>query len=63
MAHKLNIKVIAEGVETKAQRDLLQNAGCDFVQGYLFSDPLSAQELEGILKKGAVYCPVPNSEK
>jgi diguanylate cyclase (GGDEF)-like protein/PAS domain S-box-containing protein len=49
MAHKLNIKVIAEGVETKAQRDLLQNAGCDFAQGYFFSDALSAQDLDEML--------------
>lgn len=46
MAHKLNISVIAEGVETTQQRDLLTQAGCDFAQGYLFSHPLSAEALE-----------------
>jgi diguanylate cyclase (GGDEF)-like protein/PAS domain S-box-containing protein len=40
MAHKLGIKVIAEGIETVEQRDLLANAGCDFGQGYLFSAPV-----------------------
>ncbi len=40
MAHKLGIKVIAEGIETKAQRDLLVEAGCDFGQGYYYSKPL-----------------------
>jgi diguanylate cyclase (GGDEF)-like protein/PAS domain S-box-containing protein len=40
MAHKLGMKVIAEGVETVAQRDMLKAAGCDFGQGYLFSRPI-----------------------
>ncbi|HEX5538156.1 MAG TPA: EAL domain-containing protein, partial [Methylophilaceae bacterium] len=44
MAHKLNIKVIAEGIETEQQRDLLAAAGCDYGQGYLFSHPLPADE-------------------
>lgn len=44
MAHKLGIKVVAEGVETPQQRDLLAAAGCDFAQGYLFSRPLPADE-------------------
>lgn len=39
MAHKLGLKVIAEGVETEDQRDLLRDAGCDFGQGYLFARP------------------------
>ena len=46
MAHKLGIKVIAEGIETAAQRDLLLLAGCDYGQGYLFSKPVSAEEFE-----------------
>lgn len=44
MAHKLGMKVIAEGVETEAQRQVLLNAGCDYGQGYLFSKPMSASE-------------------
>ncbi|MDO8301438.1 EAL domain-containing protein [Lacisediminimonas sp.] len=44
MAHKLNIKVIAEGVETEEQRALLAGVGCDFAQGYLFSRPVPAAQ-------------------
>ncbi|BCO25700.1 hypothetical protein MIZ03_0579 [Rhodoferax lithotrophicus] len=48
MAHALGMKVIAEGVETALQRDLLKAAGCDFGQGYLFSRPVAAQEFEAL---------------
>ncbi len=44
MAHKLGMKVIAEGVETEAQRQILLAAGCDYGQGYLFSKPVDAAE-------------------
>jgi diguanylate cyclase (GGDEF)-like protein len=40
MAHSLKLKVIAEGVETKAQLEFLKSLGCDIVQGYLISKPL-----------------------
>ena len=40
MAHKLDLQVVAEGVETEAQRERLTAAGCDFAQGYLFSPAL-----------------------
>jgi diguanylate cyclase (GGDEF)-like protein/PAS domain S-box-containing protein len=46
MAHKLDMQVIAEGVETQSQFDLLKQAGCDYAQGYLFSKPVSAEEFE-----------------
>ena len=46
MAHKLGMKVIAEGVETTAQRDILLAMGCDYGQGYLYSKPVTAQEFE-----------------
>ncbi|HXU43110.1 MAG TPA: PAS domain S-box protein [Burkholderiales bacterium] len=42
LAHALNVRVIAEGVETKAQREFLARCGCDFVQGYLVGKPLEA---------------------
>ncbi len=49
MAHKLGIKVIAEGIETEQQRDLLLHANCDFGQGFLFSKPLPKDEFDRLL--------------
>jgi EAL domain-containing protein (putative c-di-GMP-specific phosphodiesterase class I) len=46
MAHSLNLKVIAEGVESEDQRSLLKLLKCDEMQGYLFSRPLPAAEVE-----------------
>ncbi|MES2018954.1 MAG: EAL domain-containing protein [Pseudomonadota bacterium] len=48
MAHKLGLKVVAEGVETKVQRALLVDAGCDYAQGYIFARPMAAAELEAM---------------
>ena len=49
MAHQLKLQVIAEGVETQAQLNFLRAHGCDEVQGYLISEPLSAQDLATML--------------
>jgi EAL domain-containing protein (putative c-di-GMP-specific phosphodiesterase class I) len=45
MAHALGLKVVAEGVETEAQRDLLLALNCDELQGYLYAKPMSASTL------------------
>lgn len=49
MAHKLGIKVVAEGIETEQQRELLHAAGCDYGQGFLFSKAVPADQFEVIL--------------
>jgi diguanylate cyclase (GGDEF)-like protein/PAS domain S-box-containing protein len=46
MAHSLGLMVTAEGIETTAQAEYLMNLGCDFLQGYLFSRPVSDSRLE-----------------
>lgn len=48
IAHALNLKVIAEGVETEEQLHFLEKLNCDEIQGYYFSKPLSASDLEKI---------------
>lgn len=47
MARELKIKTIAEGVEKKEQREYLLEKGCDIIQGYYYSKPLSRDEFEG----------------
>jgi diguanylate cyclase (GGDEF)-like protein/PAS domain S-box-containing protein len=51
MAHKLGLEVVAEGVETAAQAALLQEAACDYVQGYHYSAAVSADELGRLLRQ------------
>lgn len=45
MAHRLQMKVVAEGVETAQQVELLETLGCDFIQGFYYSKPLPIEEL------------------
>ena len=52
MARALNLKVVAEGVEHRQHLDFLRTLGCDQMQGYLFSRPLPAAEMEHLLTEG-----------
>ena len=58
MAHALDMKVIAEGVETTQQRDLLTDAGCDYAQGYLFARPVAAPDFEALFAGQCQPAPV-----
>lgn len=51
MANNFGFSVIAEGVETEAQRDFLENCGCTSYQGYLFSKPVPLVEFEKLVSK------------
>jgi len=50
MAHSLRLRVVAEGIETERQRDLLYSLQCDYGQGYLYSKPVPKAEAAELLK-------------
>ena len=52
VAHSLGLRVVAQGVETEAQVELLRSLRCDEVQGFLWSPPLPAEECEPLLAAG-----------
>ncbi|MFZ2161755.1 MAG: EAL domain-containing protein [Sideroxyarcus sp.] len=52
LGHSLGLNVIAEGVETTAQLDLLRKKGCNEMQGYLFSRPVPAAEMTQLMQSG-----------
>jgi len=58
MSHRFHIKALAKGVESEEQLDRLRIAGCDFVQGYYLSEPLSKHEIEIHLAKNCIYNPL-----
>ena len=51
LAHKLKLKVIAEGIETAKHFDHLRQSGCELGQGYFFSPPVDARAAEGLLRQ------------
>jgi len=54
MSHSLNLKVTAEGVEQQEQLDILSSRGCDEIQGFLLTPPLSAEELTLFLDRATM---------
>jgi EAL domain-containing protein (putative c-di-GMP-specific phosphodiesterase class I) len=54
MAKVLDVQVVAEGVETKAQLEVLNELGCDFIQGYYFSKPLRADDFIAFIRQSAI---------
>jgi PAS domain S-box-containing protein len=56
LAHGLRLKVVAEGVETQAQVDLLKDIGCELAQGYFYSKPADAETIELLLGKNRAAC-------
>ena len=50
MAKGLDVRSVAEGVETEAQREMLREQGCDYAQGYLFHKPLSVTDFQALLR-------------
>jgi diguanylate cyclase (GGDEF)-like protein/PAS domain S-box-containing protein len=53
LAHSLGLRVVAEGVETTAQQDLLRELGCEYGQGYLYAKPLDIMAYESMLVAGS----------
>jgi diguanylate cyclase (GGDEF)-like protein/PAS domain S-box-containing protein len=51
LAHSLNLKVVAEGVESEVQQNLLRSLRCDEMQGYLFSAPVPVEQIEAMLRQ------------
>lgn len=62
MAHRLNLKVVAEGVETREQMRKLQTVGCDIVQGFFLAKPMPEGEFEKLLAVQRNNCAVPRRE-
>ncbi len=61
IGHSMNLKVVAEGIETQAQMKFLKSHGCDFGQGYLFCHPRPAGDLLSVLREEEDIAGVPKS--
>jgi diguanylate cyclase (GGDEF)-like protein len=57
MGHQLNLKIIAEGVETEQQLAFLRANNCDEMQGYLFSQPVTAENIPALLRPPSIASP------
>jgi len=63
LAKNLKMRVIAEGIETESQLNILKNLGCDYGQGYLMSKPLPKDVMEELLFKKQYWLPFGKAEK
>ncbi|WP_050408335.1 EAL domain-containing protein [Massilia sp. NR 4-1] len=63
LAHQLQLRVIAEGVETAQQCEFLRANGCDELQGYLLSPPLAADGIAALLQAGTATASIPQATK
>jgi diguanylate cyclase (GGDEF)-like protein len=54
LAHELHISVIAEGIETRGQLDLVRRWGCQLIQGYYYAHPLPAADITALLLHGGI---------
>jgi CheY-like chemotaxis protein len=61
LAHSLHLKVVAEGVETQAQAEVLRTLGCDQMQGYLFSRPLTSAQMTSLLTSDVGSVAIPDT--
>ncbi len=55
MGKSLNLKIVAEGVETKEQYEFLRDNGCDIIQGYYFAKPMCEDDFIALLKEDKIY--------
>jgi predicted signal transduction protein with EAL and GGDEF domain len=55
LAHACGLKVVVEGVETVEHQSLLQNLGCDLLQGFLLARPVPSDQLKAVLSPGLPY--------
>jgi len=55
LGQSLGLEVIAEGVETEAQREFLSHNGCHTYQGYLFGRPVAAEEIDALLRTQGLH--------
>jgi EAL domain-containing protein (putative c-di-GMP-specific phosphodiesterase class I) len=55
LAHNLGIEVVAEGVETVSQLRQLIALGCEYAQGFLFSEPLSEEAADRLVESGHMF--------
>ena len=55
LAQQLGLRVVAEGVETDEELEVLRRLGCDFVQGYLFSRPMPVEQCDQFLRSSSKW--------